>query len=220
MEGNQISHRPHLQLFDGLLCLGITQPCRDSLQEAKQQKGPSTFYGSKERATFAPMDWNKSKGVPDSDGMTFPTPAKRLHEMNALEDMGQFPLVIYAGATGNVLVTLTATWFLRHYTDDLRVLWLWAVGIIALNLSPVAFLRLVLKNTRDTPPIREMNFFRDQHRFASWVYAVASGNLFFWIVTAWCVFSVNAEVPSLLGLLGTALVVTSFPAWIRFLRKP
>ena len=55
--------------------------------------------------------------------MTSPTPAKRLHEMNALEDMGQFPLVIYAGATGNVLATLTATWFLHHYPGDLRVLW-------------------------------------------------------------------------------------------------
>jgi len=86
--------------------------------------------------------------------MNSPTPAKRLHEMNALKDMGQFPLVIYAGATGNVLATLTATWFLHHYTDDPRVLWLWAVGIIALNLSPVVFLRLVLKNAQNTPPIR------------------------------------------------------------------
>jgi hypothetical protein len=170
-------------------------------------------------AAFVPMDWHKSNGVPDYRPMNSPTPAKRLHEMNALTDMGQFPLVIYAGATGNVLATLTATWFIHHYTDDLRVLWLWAVGIIALNLSPVIFLRLVLKNTRDTPPIREMHFFRDQHRFASWVYAVASGNLFFWIVTAWCVSSFNAELPSLLGLLGTALVVTSFPAWIRMFGK-
>jgi hypothetical protein len=63
-----------------------------------------------------------------------------------------------------------------------------------------------------------MNFFRDQHRFASWVYAVASGNLFFWIVTAWCVFSVYAGLPCLLALLGAALVVTSFPAWLRLLR--
>jgi hypothetical protein len=172
-----------------------------------------------EKATVAPIGWHKSKGMPDWGVMTPTTPAKRLHEMNALQDMGQFPLVIYAGATGNVLATLTATWFLYHYTADLRVLWLWAVGIIALNLCPVVLLRLVLKNTQDTPPIREMNFFRDQHRFASWVYAVASGNLFFWIVTAWCVFSFNAELAGLLGLLVTALVVTSFPAWIRLLRK-
>jgi hypothetical protein len=165
------------------------------------------------------MDWYKSLGVPDCGAMNSATPAKRLHEMNALEDMGQFPLVIYAGATGNVLATLTATWFLHRYSDKPQVLWLWAVGIIALNLSPVVFLRLVLKNTQDTPPIREMNFFRDQHRFASWVYAVASGNLFFWIVTGWCVFSVSAELPCLLGVLATALVVTSFPAWLRLLRK-
>lgn len=165
------------------------------------------------------MGWHKSIGVPDWCVMNFPTPAKRLHEMNALGDLGQFPLIIYAGATGNVLITLTATWFLYHYADDLWVLWLWAVGIIALNLSPVVFLRLVLKNTQDTPPIREMNFFKDQHRFASWIYAVASGNLFFWIVTAWCVFSVNAEFSSLLGLLVTALVVTSFPAWLRLFRR-
>jgi len=171
------------------------------------------------QATFSPINSHNSKGVSDCGVMNSSTPTKRLHEMNALEDMGQFPLVIYAGATGNVLATLTATWFLHHYRDELWVLWLWAVGIIALNLSPVVFLRLVLKNTQDTPPIREMNFFRDQHRFASWVYAVASGNLFFWIVTAWCVFSFNAELPSLLGLLGAALVVTSFPAWIRLFRK-
>ncbi len=165
------------------------------------------------------MDWYNPQGVPDWCALSPATSTKRLHEMNALEDMGQFPVVIYAGATGNVLATLTATWFLHRYSDDLRVLWLWSVGIIALNLSPVVFLRLVLKNTHNTPPIREMNFFRDQHRFASWVYAVASGNLFFWIVTAWCVFSVNAELPCLLGLLGAALMVTSFPAWLRLLRK-
>jgi hypothetical protein len=147
------------------------------------------------------------------------SPAKKLHEMNALEDMGRFPLIIYAGATTNVLFTITATWFLRQYTDQPLVLWLWAVGLIGLNLTPVVLLRLVLKNTHETPPIHEMNFFSDQHRFATWVYAVASGNLFFWIITAWCVASVNPEKPALLGLLLAALGVTSFPAWIRFFRR-
>ncbi len=47
------------------------------------------------------MGSHKSKGVPDCGVMNSPTPAKRLHEMNALEDMGQFPLGVEG--TGNLL---------------------------------------------------------------------------------------------------------------------
>ncbi len=35
--------------------------------------------------------------------------AKRLDEMDELRDMGRFPLPIYVGATGNVLVTILLT---------------------------------------------------------------------------------------------------------------
>ena len=143
---------------------------------------------------------------------------KHLHEMNDLRDMGRFPLVIYAGATGNVLVTIVATWFLHGWNNELWLLWPWAVGLLALNLAPVVILRFLDRQLLKTPPIEHMNFFRDQHRFATWVYAVASGNLFFWIVTAWVFFSMWREPEALAGLLAVALGVTTFPAWVRLFR--
>ena len=56
-----------------------------------------------------------------------------------------------------------------------------AVVLLGLNLLPVVVLRWRegAAGLADTPPVEQMNFVRDQHRFASWVYAVASGNLFF-----------------------------------------
>jgi len=145
---------------------------------------------------------------------------KRLHEMNDLRDIGRFPLVVYAGATGNVLATITATWFLNGWSNELWLLLPWAVGLVGLNLVPVIVLRCFDRHLVDTPPIGQMSFFRDQHRFATWVYAAASGNLFFWIVTAWVVFSISRDFHALGLLLGAALVITAFPAWIRLLRKP
>jgi len=141
--------------------------------------------------------------------------SKRLHEMNDLRDMRLFPISIYAGATGNVLASITATWFINGWYKELWLLWLWAVGLVGLNILPVVLLRWFDSRLKDTPPIGQMNFFRDQHRFATWVYAVAAGNMFFWIVTAWVTFSFSRDIQALGLLLIMALVITTFPAWIR-----
>ena len=139
--------------------------------------------------------------------------------MNDLRDMRLFPLSIYAGATGNVLASITATWFISGWCEELWLLWLWAVGLVGLNILPVVLLRWFDSRLKDTPPIGQMNFFRDQHRFATWVYAVAAGNMFFWIVTAWVTFSFSRNFQTLGLLLIMALVMTTFPAWIRPLCK-
>ncbi|MBW4040239.1 MAG: hypothetical protein HIU91_15540, partial [Acidobacteria bacterium] len=39
--------------------------------------------------------------------------AKKLNEMNRLSDMGHFPAVVNAGATANVLATITVTWMVE-----------------------------------------------------------------------------------------------------------
>ena len=64
-----------------------------------------------------------------------------------------------------------------------------------------------------------MSFVRDQHRFASWVYAVASGNLFFWLTLAWAMFDVERSTRMLLGVELLALLCTFAPAWVRLLRR-
>ena len=40
---------------------------------------------------------------------------KKLNEMNRLTDMGHFPALVNAGATVNILITLTVTWWLGRY---------------------------------------------------------------------------------------------------------
>ena len=40
---------------------------------------------------------------------------KKLNEMNRLTDMGHFPALVNAGATINILATLTVTWWLERY---------------------------------------------------------------------------------------------------------
>ena len=42
-----------------------------------------------------------------------PSQPKRLHEMNRLEDMGRFPVVVYLGATANVLVEMLFFYWLH-----------------------------------------------------------------------------------------------------------
>ena len=71
----------------------------------------------------------------------------------------------------------------------------------------------------DTPPIEQMGFVRDQHRFASWVYAVASGNLFFWLMLAWAAFGVERSGRMLLAVEGLAFLCTFAPALARMARR-
>ncbi len=101
---------------------------------------------------------------------------------------------------------------LRPYPETPALL-LWILTIVPLNLLPVVLLRRRLDEHTYYPPIEEISFFGDQHKFASWVYAVASGNMMFWIVLAWAAFSYRRGPRTLFAVL--ALACTFFPAWRR-----
>ena len=147
--------------------------------------------------------------------------AGRLHEMNRLEDMGRFPVVVYLGATANVLLKVLFFYWLHGRADGwLSVGFVGAVVLVALNLLPVVLLRWRegAAGLADTPPVERMGFVRDQHRFASWVYAVASGNLFFWLMLAWTAFDWSHSARMLLGVELLAFVCTFLPVWVRLWR--
>ena len=143
---------------------------------------------------------------------------KRLNEMDDLRDMGRFPVPVYVGATSNILVTICLTYLLKGRYESPLTLPAWAAGIISANLLPVVTLRSQMDGSTSFPEIEEMGFFGDQHKFSSWVYAVASGNMLFWIALAWSVFSHRRDRKTLAGVLTLAFVFTFFPAWVRFFR--
>jgi hypothetical protein len=132
--------------------------------------------------------------------------------MTKLSDMGKFPWVVHLGASLNIIFTiwLTRTTFLYSH-GDLLYLPVFASFMIAVNILPVIILRLLDTNTRPYPDITRMDFFRDQHRFSSWVYAIASANMFFWITISWCVFSINTEL--LVALQIFSFILTYVPLW-------
>ena len=148
-------------------------------------------------------------------------PTGRLHEMNRLQDMGRFPFAVYGGATANVLVEVLFLYWLHGRAGGwLPVGFVVAVALVALNLLPVVLLRRWegAAGLADTPPVEQMGFVRDQHRFATWVYAVASGNLFFWLMLAWAAFDVEHRPRMLLGVEALAFLCTLLPVWRRLLR--
>ena len=140
---------------------------------------------------------------------------KRLNEMNELWDMGRFPTKVYAGATANILQTIVATYYIHKRYPQTPALLLWVLTIVPLNVAPVIYLRSRMDDDEPYPLIEEMTFRGDQHRFASWVYAIASGNMMFWIVLAWAAFSLRRGPATLRGVLGLAFICTFFPAWRR-----
>ncbi len=151
-----------------------------------------------------------------------PDQPKRLHEMDRLEDMGRFPVVIYVGATANVLAEVGFFYWLHGRVGGwLPAGFAVAVLLVAANLLPVVLLRWRegTAGLADTPPIEQMDFVRDQHRFASWVYAVASGNLFFWLMLAWAAFDVEHSTRGLLAVEVLAFVCTFSPAIVRVARR-
>lgn len=142
--------------------------------------------------------------------------------MNRLADMGRFPVAVHIGATANVLCSILAFYWLHRRTGgNLTVGFACAVALVALNLLPVVLLRWRegAAGLAGTPPIGEMNFFTDQHRFASWVYAVASGNLFFWLLLAWAAFDFERSGRILLGLEILAFGCTFAPVIWRLGRR-
>ena len=147
---------------------------------------------------------------------------KRLHQMNRLEDMGRFPMVVYVGATANVLVeVLFFHWLHDRVGGRFAMGFAAAVGLVACNLLPVVWLRWRegTAGLADTPPIGQMGFVRDQHRFASWVYAVASGNLFFWLMLAWAAFGLESSGRMLLAVEALAFVCTFAPVLVPMARR-
>ena len=142
--------------------------------------------------------------------------------MNRLEDMGRFPVVVYLGATGNVLAEVLFFYWLHGRTAGrLPVALIFAVALLVLNLLPVVLLRWREGDAgiRDTPMVEQMGFVRDQHRFATWVYAVASGNLFFWLMLAWAMFDVERSERMLLAVELLTFLCTFTPVWGRLLRR-
>lgn len=139
--------------------------------------------------------------------------------MDDLRDMGRFPVPIYVGATSNILLTICLTYGLRGRFGSPLALPAWAVGIVSANVLPVVALRSRMDEGTSFPHIEEMGFFGDQHKFSSWVYAVASGNMLFWVMLSWSVFSRRRDGKALAGILVLAFVCTFFPAWIRLFRR-
>lgn len=141
---------------------------------------------------------------------------KRLNEMDDLFDMGRFPVKIYMGATGNILQTIVLTYLLHgRFKQKTPALLAWVLTIVPLNVLPVVWLRSKMDASTSYPVIEEMSFGDDQHKFSSWVYAVASANMMFWIVLAWAAFSYKRNRKMLLAVLALAFVCTFFPAWRR-----
>lgn len=131
--------------------------------------------------------------------------------------MGRFPTKIYVGATANILQTIVLTYRLHRRYPGTPALLLWLLTIVLANVLPVILLRLRMDERTVYPQIERMSFFGDQHKFATWVYAVASGNMMFWIVLAWAAFSYKRGSGTLTAVLALAFVCTFFPAWRRLL---
>jgi hypothetical protein len=146
--------------------------------------------------------------------------AKRLDQMNTLRDMGHFPPLVNAGATLNVLITITATfWVCRHFAGLPLALPAWIAIVLTLNLMPVVVLRAVRwRAATPMPTVEQMDFVGDQHRFADWVYLAASANMAFWIMLSWCAFIVLPGVWTLPAVLLLALISTFAPVWLRGIR--
>jgi hypothetical protein len=140
--------------------------------------------------------------------------------MNSLLDMGHFPVLVHAGATLNVLITIAATRLVfSHYGHDTLALPVWIGLVLFLNLMPVLVLRAVhWRAGTPMPTVERMNFFGDQHRFADWVYVAASANMAFWIGLSWCAYALLPGEWTLAVMLILALFCTFAPAWLRMFR--
>jgi hypothetical protein len=142
---------------------------------------------------------------------------KRLNEMNRLGDMGHFPVLVNTGATLNVLATILLTWWVAARFPALSGVWV--ALVLAANLLPVALLRTTLGPMTVYPRLRDMNFFRDQHKFSDWVYVAASADMAFWVLLAWTVAVLHRTHAGLAGVLAVAAVATFSPVMLRVARR-
>jgi hypothetical protein len=138
---------------------------------------------------------------------------KRVNEMNRLKDMLHFPVAVNAGATLNVLVTVAVTWDIEPRHPAFAGPWI--ALVLALNLLPVVILRLSLRPATVYPALRDMDFFRDQHKFSDWVYLAASANMTFWILLTWTASALDRTTAVLVLIEGVALLATFSPVIIR-----
>ena len=138
--------------------------------------------------------------------------------MNRLGDMAHFPAAVNAGATLNVLLTICITWkyIEPRYTPFAAV---WLALVLAVNLLPVALLRLAMGPATTYPGLSRMNFFTDQHKFSDWVYVAASANMAFWVLLAWTAAELAHHLPILLALLSIAAIATFSPVLVRAFRR-
>ena len=140
---------------------------------------------------------------------------KKLNEMNRLGDMLHFPALVNAGATANVLLTISITrWIAPRYAQPYASL-VWLAGVLLLNLLPVIVLRLSLTPQTTYSRLSEMDFVHDQHKFSDWVYLAASANMAFWVLTSWALFRTTASNTAFLGMLAVAFFATFSPVLLR-----
>ncbi len=146
---------------------------------------------------------------------------KPLDRMDRLGDMGRFPAPVHAGATLNVLLTIAFT--LAVFARWGALPWalpVWIGIVLLLNLMPVMALRAAgWRAGAPYPPVEQMSFSGDQHRFPDWVYLAASADMAFWIALAWCAYATLPALPALVGVQALALVCTFAPVWLRPLRR-
>ncbi len=140
---------------------------------------------------------------------------KPLNAMNRLADMGHFPPLVNAGATLNVLLTVTVTWFVQPRFEQPWAPVLWVALVLAANLLPVLLLRRTITPATTYPALAEMDFVRDQHKFSDWVYLAASANMAFWVLGSWAVFACAHTLVVLGAVLLVALLATFSPVLLR-----
>jgi hypothetical protein len=139
---------------------------------------------------------------------------KPIDQMDSLSDMARFPWTVHLGASLNIVFSIWLTQRVFRISHGNFLYFLpFAVTLIACNLAPVIARRRSERKPAKLRNLEEMSFIEDQHRFSSWVYAIASGNMLFWVVFAWWVFTINAGPKSLLAAEGFAFMVTFVPLW-------
>ncbi len=136
---------------------------------------------------------------------------KRLNEMDRLGDMLHFPVLVNAGATLNVLITIVITWWVQARFPGAATPLLWIALVLFLNLLPVVVLRRTITPATVYPTLRAMNFVRDQHKFSDWVYLAASANMAFWILLAWTVAGYGRTTGHFAVLITIAFLATFAP---------
>ncbi len=157
---------------------------------------------------------------------------KPLNRMDRLADMGHFPALVNAGATLNVLVTVAVTHWIEPrfpYIGPVQpwppITWppvaqalAWTALVLVLNLAPVVLLRRGMSPDTPYPPLGEMDFVHDQHKFSDWVYLAASANMAFWVLSAWSVFAISHTAKAFTIFEIVAGLATFSPVLLRSLR--